>query len=137
MIATSRQAPANRLKSLTKAGIETLLIDEGAQGKLHLPDLFMQLGQRGVTSVLVEGGAAVITSILREGLADRIAVVIAPKLVGSGRDAVGDLGITLMDQALNLHSCRWRRLGPDILLTGEIAGGRIASPGEGSTALKT
>ena len=137
MIATSRRAPANRLKSLTKAGIEALLIDEGEQGKLHLPDLFRQLGQRGVTSVLVEGGAAVITSILREGLADRLAVVIAPKLVGSGRDAVGNLGITLMDQALNLHSCRWRRLGPDILLTGEIAGGRIASPGEASTVLKT
>ena len=46
---------------------------------------------------------------------------------------LGDLGITLMDQALNLHSCRWRRLGPDILFTGEMAGGSIDSPGKSSS----
>lgn len=122
IVATSRRAPRNRLKSLRQLGIETILVAETEEGKLSLPDLFRKLGQRGVTSVLVEGGAAVITSVLKEKQADRLAVIVAPKLIGRGVEAVGDLCITSMSAALDLRHSKWRRLGADLLFTGEIAG---------------
>jgi len=122
IIAASRRAPRDRLQRLQRLGIATLLIDETAPGRLSLPDLFRKLGQRGVTSVLVEGGAAVITAVLNARLADRLAVVVAPKIIGSGVEAVGDLGIDSMSAALDLRQSKWRRLGPDMLFTGEFAG---------------
>jgi len=119
IVATSPQAPRNRLKSLKSIGIEALLVKETTEGGLSLPDLFRTLGKRGISSVLVEGGAAVITSVLRNRLADRLAVVVAPKIVGCGVEAVNDLGINSMDQALKFHLYRWRRLGPDLLFIGD------------------
>src|SRR6185369_8891713 len=47
----------------------------------------------GVRSLLVEGGAQVITSLLGAGLVDRIVVGTAPRIIGAGTEAVGDLGV--------------------------------------------
>lgn len=113
-------APEERLRALAGRGVETLQV-AAAPGGIDLPELFRELGRRGVTSVLVEGGGATITSVLRERLADRLAVVVAPKIIGQGVEAVGDLGLAVMDQALQLTATQWRRLGPDILCTGVIA----------------
>ena len=49
------------------------------------------LRARGVRSLLVEGGGAVITSFLRQRLVNRLIVGIAPTILGAGTDAVGDL----------------------------------------------
>ena len=57
-----------------------------------------QVGQIGVRSLLVEGGARVITSLLRQQLVDRLAVCIAPIILGRGIDAIGDLGIADPDE---------------------------------------
>ena len=52
------------------------------------------LRSSGVESVLVEGGAGVITSVLAAGLVDRLVVAIAPIIIGAGIEAVGPLGVT-------------------------------------------
>ena len=58
----------------------------------------------GVDHLLVEGGAETAAAFLREGLVDRLLIYRAPILIGSGRPALGDLGLTDLAAA---HG-RWR-----------------------------
>ena len=88
-----------------------------------MEDLLGKLGGMGLTSVLVEGGGKIITSFLREGLADKIVIVMAPKLIGKGIEAVGDLEIRDLDKALQISRMKMRRLGGDIVIEGYLGKG--------------
>jgi riboflavin-specific deaminase-like protein len=83
-------------------------------GRLDLSRVVDDLGARGVKSLFVEGGAAVLTSFLSAGLADRVVVVTAPFLLGAGVEAVGDLGNRVLAQVP--RPARWKRweLGADL-----------------------
>jgi diaminohydroxyphosphoribosylaminopyrimidine deaminase/5-amino-6-(5-phosphoribosylamino)uracil reductase len=58
----------------------------------------------GVDHLLVEGGAETASAFLREDLVDRLLLYRAPILIGSGRDALGDIGLGSLAEA---HG-RWR-----------------------------
>ena len=83
-------------------------------GRLSLEALLDDLGNRGIRSLFVEGGAAVLTSFLAAGLADRAVVVTAPFLLGAGVEAVGDLGRRVLSEVP--RPVRWRRweMGADL-----------------------
>ncbi len=72
---------------------------------------------RPVQSLLVEAGPGLATALLRADLVDRLALFIAPTLVG-GRRSVGDLGVGRMAEALSFAESRWERIGGDILFLG-------------------
>ncbi|MFA6413586.1 MAG: bifunctional diaminohydroxyphosphoribosylaminopyrimidine deaminase/5-amino-6-(5-phosphoribosylamino)uracil reductase RibD [Syntrophales bacterium] len=121
MIVTTKKASKEKSRRLGDMGIELLYTNMTKKGEIDLSDLFLKLGQKGVSSVLVEGGSSIITSVLRERLADKLLVIIAPKIVGKGIEGIGDLGITLMDQALTLSPVKFKKLGTDFLLEAKIA----------------
>jgi len=118
--ATCRRDPAKEAK-LTEIGVEVISVEENARGGVDLKDLFRQLGSRNISSVLVEGGSGVITSILRERLADRILIIVAPKILGTGIDAVADLDIRRMEDALPLKFDVVRRRGADVVIEASFA----------------
>ncbi|MEW6332881.1 MAG: bifunctional diaminohydroxyphosphoribosylaminopyrimidine deaminase/5-amino-6-(5-phosphoribosylamino)uracil reductase RibD [Thermodesulfobacteriota bacterium] len=137
VVATAGRAAAERRQPFEEAGVELLEIGADRSGRVDLHMLLSALGKREITSLLVEGGAAVITSFLREKLADRLVVVIAPKIAGRGLDAVGDLDIRRMDDALRLTFRRILRRGDDIILDARINPEEIAGnpeSGENGTA---
>ena len=74
----------------------------------------------GVRSVLVEGGARVITSFLSSGLADRLVVGIAPRVLGTGTDAVRDLGITEVASSIRIERPAVHIAGEDVLIAGDL-----------------
>jgi len=82
-----------------------------------LADVLDELWQRGIARVLVEAGPVLTSAVLRAGLADELAVYLAPKLLGGPATAIGDLGIEGIDEALELELLGIRRLGPDLALT--------------------
>jgi len=88
----------------------------------------------GVRSVLVEGGARVITSMLAQGLVDRLIVSVAPTLIGSGREAVGDLGVARMDEALHLADRQVHVVGDDLVISGDVQPARPALAAEAEAA---
>jgi diaminohydroxyphosphoribosylaminopyrimidine deaminase / 5-amino-6-(5-phosphoribosylamino)uracil reductase len=116
IIATTRRADAKTRTGLEGNGRELLTVDADRKGRVDLLKLLSELGRRGVSSVLVEGGSALITSVLKEQLANRLVAIIAPKIVGTGIDAVGDLGIRNMDDALVLTDRKVYRLGDDLIV---------------------
>lgn len=121
LIVVTAQAPIERVEALRQTGAEVLCIPSSSEG-VDLTALFTILGQRSITSVLIEGGAGVNGAILEAGLADKLYWFIAPKLVG-GREApspVAGNGVATMDQAWELEDTRWEFIGSDILLTGDF-----------------
>ena len=65
----------------------------------------------------------VITSFLSHGLADRMIVGIAPRVLGTGTDAVSDLGVTEVSKSLRIERRAVHLAGDDVLIAGDIAGG--------------
>jgi diaminohydroxyphosphoribosylaminopyrimidine deaminase/5-amino-6-(5-phosphoribosylamino)uracil reductase len=104
------------------SGVEFLRC-RGRGGRVDLRDLLRQLARRNVTSLLVEGGAEVNRAFLEAGLADRVALFLAPKVVGEdGVSWVAGPGARRMADALRLEDVEVRRVGADVLVTGRPAG---------------
>ena len=123
IIATTSGADSKKLSALRQTGIEVLVIKEDERGEVDLSHLLKMLGQRGISSVLVEGGAETITSLLRLNLVDRLTVIVAPKLMGKGIEAVGELNITEVSQALKLSFDRVYRSGEDMVIEARVGKG--------------
>jgi diaminohydroxyphosphoribosylaminopyrimidine deaminase/5-amino-6-(5-phosphoribosylamino)uracil reductase len=68
----------------------------------------------------VEGGAALITSFFHARLVDRLAVCIAPKILGRGIEAVGDLGISDLSDSLILADTSVTTYGVDLVLDSRL-----------------
>jgi len=118
LVAATPAADKAKLSALRLMGIEVLIVPPDKQGKIDLKHLLKTLGQRQISSLLVEGGAETITSFLRLHLADKIIAIIAPKILGKGKEAVGELNITDVSKALKLSFDRVYRSGEDIVVEG-------------------
>jgi diaminohydroxyphosphoribosylaminopyrimidine deaminase/5-amino-6-(5-phosphoribosylamino)uracil reductase len=80
------------------------------------------LARAGIKSVLIEGGGRVAASALRERLVDRIALFVAPKLLGGdGRPMIARLGLETMKQALAVRDLKVQAIGGDLLIEGRPA----------------
>lgn len=120
IIATTQKANIKKMADIQQLGAKILVIQENPQGQVDLSQLLQQLGEEKTSSVLVEGGSGIITSLLRERLADKMVVCIAPKLLGTGLEAVGDLGVSRLCQAIQLSDMAMTRMGDDFILEGRI-----------------
>src|SRR6185436_10167387 len=81
VIATHEADPA-RAAELESLGAEVLKIEAASGGMgVNVTSALVNLGRRGIESVLVEGGAATVTSLLAARLVDRLVIAIAPKIV--------------------------------------------------------
>jgi diaminohydroxyphosphoribosylaminopyrimidine deaminase/5-amino-6-(5-phosphoribosylamino)uracil reductase len=121
IIASTATADPEKIARLRNSEIETVVIGEHTDDRVDLKKLFIELGKRNISSVLVEGGSSIITSMLKAKLPDRIVIVMAPKIVGKGIDAVGDLNIHNMDESMRLAYRKIRRLGNDLIIDGRFA----------------
>jgi diaminohydroxyphosphoribosylaminopyrimidine deaminase/5-amino-6-(5-phosphoribosylamino)uracil reductase len=76
------------------------------------------LGDRGIRSVLVEGGGAVVAAFLKAGLWDSLTVFTAPILLGRGIDWTGDLGIDAVRDAVRFAEVSLKHIGKQVLFEG-------------------
>jgi riboflavin-specific deaminase-like protein len=120
LIAATPSAPVSKLRVFKEMGIEVLSIPADAQGDVDLRQLLKVLGEKNVTSILVEGGAETITSFLRLSLADRLVVFTAPRIMGRGVEAVGELEITEVERAIKLTFERVYRSGDDVVFEARV-----------------
>ncbi|MDY6833983.1 MAG: bifunctional diaminohydroxyphosphoribosylaminopyrimidine deaminase/5-amino-6-(5-phosphoribosylamino)uracil reductase RibD [Chloroflexota bacterium] len=120
IIATTQKANTKKMADIQQLGAKILSLQENFQGQVDLSQLLQQLGREKTSSILVEGGSGIITSLLRERLADKMVVCIAPKLLGIGLEAVGDLGISRLCQAIQLSDMTMTKMGADFILEGRI-----------------
>ncbi len=111
--------------ALAAAGGAVLVVPQ-VDGHLDLGALLDRLGAgdglpagvRPVQSLMAEAGPGLATALLAHDLVDRATWFVAPKAVGEGVPAVGDLGTARMADALAFVESRWETIGPDALLVG-------------------
>ena len=120
VLAVTERAPASLCDGARSLGATVLRLPGNAEGRVDLNALLSELYARGVRTVLVEGGAALITSLLCDRLVDRLAVCIAPKILGTGIEAVGDLGICDLADSLLLTDTSIIPYGVDIVLDSRV-----------------
>ena len=100
------------------AAAPTLTIDD-PRGRVAPARALKLLAARGVQSVLVEGGAAIAGAFIAAGLVDRIALFVAPKLLGGGVGVSAGADRTVAG-ALRLGPIAVQPVGPDLLLTADV-----------------
>jgi GTP cyclohydrolase II len=118
VLTTERSSPDRRAE-LRERGVTVEVVGDAPDG-VDLAEGLAALRRLGIRSLLVEGGARVITSMLRERLADRVVVAVAPLLLGKGTEAVGDLGSSLVTDGLQLANRTIHQAGPDLLIAGDL-----------------
>jgi GTP cyclohydrolase II len=120
IITTDRSSPERR-RDLRERAVGVQVVEPAPPWGVDLAATLTHLREAGIRSLLVEGGAAVITSFLRQRLVDRIVVGIAPRILGAGTDAVGDLSVARVSDGLRLTGRSVHRLGDDVVLAGDVA----------------
>jgi diaminohydroxyphosphoribosylaminopyrimidine deaminase/5-amino-6-(5-phosphoribosylamino)uracil reductase len=107
-------------EKITKKGAE-ILTYQARQGRSNLQFLLDELSKRGIGHLLVEGGPTVLTSFLKEGLADEIMVYIAAKILGMKGIADITGPMAELTQAVGLYHVDIKRFGDDVRLSGLTA----------------
>lgn len=115
-----RDARSMRLGMLRDLGVEVI---EHEGDRVDLRWLMKRLGERGITSLMIEGGSSLNASALREGIVDKVMFFVAPKIIG-GRDSlpvVGGKAFGRLEDALVLKDVAVKKVGEDILIEGYVA----------------
>nr|WP_242438986.1 bifunctional diaminohydroxyphosphoribosylaminopyrimidine deaminase/5-amino-6-(5-phosphoribosylamino)uracil reductase RibD [Streptomyces sp. CB00455] len=86
-------------------------------GRIPVPGLLTHLYDRGVRSLLLEGGPTLAGAFLAAGAVDRVVAYLAPALLGSGPPALADAGVTTIADALRLEITEAVRVGTDLRIT--------------------
>lgn len=115
-IMTLDAADPARRAALSAAGLRVQPVAATPDGRVSLAALLRQLKQQGIHSLMVEGGARIITSFLAAQLVDWLVVTVSPQLLG-GLPAIGHLNGSALPR---LHRPQMHRLGDDLVLAGEV-----------------
>jgi len=111
----NRGADDAKAKELEQKGVEII-----SSGDRDILSLLQELGQRSISSVLVEGGSNVAGAFFDAGLVNKVTFFIAPKIVGGSNapTAVSGLGVERMKDALKLEDVEVIHRGDDLEVTG-------------------
>ena len=114
-------ASEERTAGLCAAGAQVVPVPAG-NGTVDLQALLKALGEREITSVMVEGGGRLVGSLFDLGLVDKVIAYIAPVVLG-GRESpspVAGAGAATMEEALRLKRTRVDVIGQDVVMTGYV-----------------
>ncbi|RKH03913.1 bifunctional diaminohydroxyphosphoribosylaminopyrimidine deaminase/5-amino-6-(5-phosphoribosylamino)uracil reductase RibD [Corallococcus sp. CA053C] len=116
VVATLEDPEGRRARRFLAQGVEVWHV-RAKQDRVDLKAVLRRVAKEGLNHVLVEGGAGMYGTLLRERLADALALFLAPKLVGAGGLSwAGELGVKDMAQALAVKDLTVERVGEDVLL---------------------
>lgn len=123
LLATTDQAPRAWRAMMQIEGAEVLVLPR-RQGHVDLEELVDALGRRGVLTLLVEGGGAVLGSMFDLEMIDRVQAIIAPIIVGGAEapTAVEGEGVEQMAHATRLADVTVQQIGSDIIIEGHVPG---------------
>jgi diaminohydroxyphosphoribosylaminopyrimidine deaminase/5-amino-6-(5-phosphoribosylamino)uracil reductase len=119
LVFTSRDAPARKKEDLIRRGVEVIGLSSSGRG-LHLEEVLAKLGERGVTSLLVEGGSRLLTAMVEGGHADKLFLTFSPRLIGGEKapSVLEGRGIGLVRESLKIRRLSVVRIGTDTVLEG-------------------
>jgi len=121
VVFTSRNSSAQKAEALQKRGVEVIPLSSSAGG-LKLEEALSWLGKQETTSVLVEGGSRLLTSMLEQRLIDKMFIALSSKLIG-GKDAPSlfqGKGAEFIKDSLPLNRINTFQIDEDIIVEGYL-----------------
>lgn len=121
IVATTDQAPKDRIKKLEDLGCNIITVNE-ENGLVDLKLLLDELGSLQFTNVLVEGGSRIFGSMFDNHLVDKVVIFIAPKIIG-GKNAVSPVsgnGIINIANAAQINDIKLSQFANDIVVEGIV-----------------
>jgi diaminohydroxyphosphoribosylaminopyrimidine deaminase/5-amino-6-(5-phosphoribosylamino)uracil reductase len=119
-IIASKKSNGGKRKQLENAGAKIIQINTDMDGYPNIKEALLELAKEGITSILVEGGARLIASFIKSGMANKLIIVYAPMIIG-GRPAVpmvDELGIESLKDAIILKNHSWRKFDSEMIFAG-------------------
>ncbi len=115
----SRSDKEEKLKSL---GVDIIKVPREENGRVSIKHVCEELYKREIVSVLVEGGGETHSSLLKEGLLDKVALFYAPILIGgkSALNIIGGRGIDFLKDAYKIDISFIKRFKEDIYVEGYV-----------------
>lgn len=107
-----------RADALRQAGAEILELPADSRGWVSLAALLQEARRRGISRLMVEGGARVISSFVAARLVDWVLITIAPRFVG-GLTAL-QLEPSQAERGPALQDIGWQTLGQDLIVWGSL-----------------
>ena len=122
LLAVAKDLAPAKQNALVQAGAEVVRLPSKA-GMVDLQELLKVLGERGVTSLMVEGGGTLLGSLFDQGLVDKVLVFIAPMVIGGkeAKTSVEGVGVDELARALPVDRVKVERFGEDMLVSGYVA----------------
>ncbi|WP_216830439.1 bifunctional diaminohydroxyphosphoribosylaminopyrimidine deaminase/5-amino-6-(5-phosphoribosylamino)uracil reductase RibD [Alkalihalobacterium elongatum] len=119
-IITTYHADNIKKEQLEQLGVRVLTVGES----IIIDKLLNLLGENGVTSLFVEGGATVNASFLKERAVNQVITYIAPKIIGGklAPSSFGGEGFQMMSEVLELELIKVQQIGPDIKIISKPKG---------------
>ena len=117
IIATTHQAPENKIQTLEEAGLEIIQIEENDR-HVDFRALCRKLAEMDIQAVLVEGGGTLLASAFEQGVVGDVTVFVSPKIIG-GSEATTPVegeGIKQISQAPELSHVRTECIDPDVII---------------------
>jgi diaminohydroxyphosphoribosylaminopyrimidine deaminase/5-amino-6-(5-phosphoribosylamino)uracil reductase len=120
LLIASPDAPAERTNALREAGVDVFIVDGDPVARVNAA--LSELGRRGITSLLVEGGAGLAGSFVDAGEVDELRVFIAPILLGGegARPLAGGAGKAQIADAERALDVSHETVGDDLLITARM-----------------
>jgi diaminohydroxyphosphoribosylaminopyrimidine deaminase/5-amino-6-(5-phosphoribosylamino)uracil reductase len=117
-VLTLRSAEPVRRETFLANGVILIDVDPDREGQVDLAAALRALGERGITRLLVEGGAGLVAAFLRARLVDRLVWVHAPLVIGGeGVPAIAGLDLAALVDALAFERLSTEAIGDDVLTT--------------------
>ncbi len=111
---------ADKYAKIISRGAKIWNIPADNTGRISAPELLKKSVRENFSAVMVEGGSEVYTSFLKEKLVNRLVLILAPKILGSGINAIGDLNLQRIAQSIQLQHLLMEKVGDDFILTADI-----------------
>ena len=105
-----------KIEALLRRGVDVYAFSSDRKGMISLRDILPVIGSLGITSLMVEGGAATFSSFLRERVADKIILFSAPKILGKGVEAFSGLMPSRLGKECQLRDVSVRTFGNDLCI---------------------
>jgi len=121
LLALGRLVTPDEKRAFAQVGAELVeLPSEG--GQVDLKGLLKALGEREITSVLVEGGGILLGSLFDYGLVDKVVAFVAPIIIGGkeAKTAVGGEGVSRVADSLKLKRIKVEKFGDDLMVSGYV-----------------
>ena len=120
LIAVSQEASPDKIKALEEDGKAEVIICGDKQVDLNC--LMDELGNKGIKTLMLEGGSTLNYSMLGAGLVNEIRVCIAPMIAGGAKakTLVDGKGVDYMKDAFRLNLKKSYSLGKDLIIEYEV-----------------